>query len=144
MKPFENFSLKEKKVTSEKIFKERLFASSARDNHIDEDVKFKRNWFYLRRATLAGAFKYSILIKNSTVTEKDIRDEYLKNKSSKYYRVIKKEGKNKVVYFTFGQVKYLIRNQLCSEKLKSLKKTWDNDILIEGNYKIINKDFLVN
>jgi len=140
----EKFSVNEKRMTSEKIFKERLFASEAKRQLLDEDPVFKRNWFYLKRATLAGAFKYDLLMKNMPVTDEDVRKEYLQNKMTSYYKIKKINNKEIKVYLAFNDVKTSIKNKLNRDKLKSLKKQWDNDILSEGNYKIVNKDFLIN
>jgi len=144
MPPVDKFSLKEKKITSEKIFNEWILASEAAENFIDKEVIFQRNWFYLRRATLAGAFKYKSLIKNSMVTDEDVWNEYNRNRISKYYNIKKRYNKNVKVFLTFKEVKTLIRNQLSHGKLKSLKQKWDSDIIREGNFRIINKDYLVN
>jgi len=138
------FSLNEKKITSEKIFKEHLFASEAKRCSFDEDVKFKRSWFYLKRATLAGAYKYDVLMKDALVTNEDIWKEYAQNKTSKYYKIKKKNNKEIKVFLPYTETQLSIKKQLYREKLKSLKKKWDNEILNDGDYKIVNKDFLIN
>ena len=142
--PTEGFSIKEKRITSGKIFKERLFASEAVRIGLDNNASFKKKWFYLKRATLAGAFKYEMLLKNSIITKEDIWNEYVNNKESKYYK-IKKVNKIEVkVILPFKDVKTAISNRLKRDKLKTLKKKWDNDLTVEGNYNILNKDFLIN
>jgi len=140
----EEFSLKEKKLTSGKIFKERLFASEAKRESMEENPVFKRSWFYLKRAALAGSFKYETLMKNLPVTDEEIRKEYLQNKTTSYYKTKKINNKETKIFLAFSDVKTSIKNKLNREKLKSLKKQWDNEILSEGNYKIIDKEFLVD
>jgi hypothetical protein len=140
----EEFSLKEKKLTSGKIFKERLFASEAKRESIEENPVFKRNWFYLKRAALAGSFKYEILMKDLPVKDEEIRKEYLQNKTASYYKTKKINNKETKIYLSFNNVKTSIKNKLNREKLKTLKKQWDNEILSVGNYKIIDKEFLVD
>ncbi len=140
----DEFSLKEKQMTSSKIFKERLFASEAKRESMEENSVFKRNWFYLKRAALAGSFKYETLMKDLPVTDEEIRTEYLKNKTASYYKTKKVNNKETKIFLSFNDVKSSIKNKLNREKLKSLKKQWDNEILSVGNYKIIDKEFLVN
>jgi parvulin-like peptidyl-prolyl isomerase len=139
------FSLNEKKLTSKRIFKESIFASEAKKMFIDDYPDFKRDWQYLKRATLAGSYKYSILLKNDLVTNKEVRDEYFQNKTLKYF-ITKKIKTNKEIkeYLTFEQARIPITKQLSREKLKSLKKNWDSEILNANSFKIVNKDFLVN
>ncbi|HPS88131.1 MAG TPA: peptidylprolyl isomerase [Spirochaetota bacterium] len=138
------FSVKEKRITSEKIFREHLFASEGRKEYMEESPVFQRDWFYLRRATLAGAFKYSILMKKALVTDEETLAEYIQNKTTKYYKIKKMNNKEIKVYLAFKDIKNSIKNKLGRDKLKSLKKQWDKEILSEGNYKIVNKDFLIN
>lgn len=140
----EEFSLNEKKITSGRIFKERLFASEAKREFMEENPVFKRNWFYLKRAALAGSFKYETLLKNLPVTDDEIRKEYLQNKTTNYYKTKKINNKETKIFLSFGDVKTSIKNKLNREKLKSLKKQWDSEILSDGNYKIIEKEFLVD
>ncbi len=140
----EKFSQKEKQMTSERIFKERLFASEAEKIKMNENAEFKRNWYYLKRATLAGAYKYNILMNQLLIDKEDIMKEYLLNKTTRYYKVKKVNNIDKKVFLPYNDVRVEIKNQLSRAKLKSLKKKWDNDILNEGKFRILNKDFLVN
>ncbi len=142
--PLEDFSLKEKKLTSEKIFNERLFASEAERDYLNKDEKFQRNWFYLRRAALAGAFKYSVLLKDLIVSDKEIVEEYTLNRSKKYFKIKKYDKKEVKIFLSYFEAYRNIKNQLNREKLKSLKKIWDNEILKDGNFLIVNKSFLVD
>jgi hypothetical protein len=141
MLPVDEFSFEEKKITAEKIFQERIFALEANRNGIDSDIKFKRNWIYLRRAALAGLYKYNSFLKDLSVSDSEVLQEYTLNRLKKYYSVKKINNKEKKVYLSFNDAKLKIRNQLIKEKLKNLKKRLDSDILAESNYAIRNKDF---
>ncbi len=140
----EMFSLKEKRMTSEKILKERLFASEAEKKHLNDELAFKRNWMYLKRATLAGAYKYNILMNKLSVTNEEIMKDYEQNKNLKYYSIKKIGNREKKQFLAYNDVRLSIKNQISRERLKALKKKWDNEILNEGNYKIINQDFSVD
>lgn len=140
----DNFSIQEKKITSEKIFRERLFASEAEKKSMDKDPEFMRNWFYLKRATLAGTYKYNLLQQKIKITKNDIWEEYVKNRNTKYYRIKKINNKEEKIPLPFLESEKMINNLLSREKLKSLKKEWDNGIIDEGNYKIVSKDFSID
>ncbi len=140
----DEFPIKEKKITSEKILKERLFAQMAERISIDKDPVFKRNWFYLKRATIAGSFKYQILQKSIKVTNEEVRSEYFKNRDTKYYRIKNIKGKETKFLLSFQDSRKDIINYLNREKLKSIKKVWDDGIINEGNFKILSKDFSIN
>lgn len=142
--PSNEFSLNEKKLTSEKILKERLLASEAKNILLEHDKKFERNWKYLRRATLAGAYKYNILLKKLKVSDEEIRKEFNENRNKKYFRLKKIKNKDIKVFLTYQEAIPVIKNNLNRESLRSLKKAWDDRILIDGNYQIVNKDFLIN
>lgn len=136
--PESEFSFEEKKATSEKIFRERIFALEASRRGIDTDTRFKRDWAYLRRAALAGLYKYNELLSDIAVTEKEILHEYMVNKEKKYFKTEKSHGRQIKKYLTFHEVKNKIKTILSREKLKTLKKKWDEDILIKNNFKINN------
>jgi len=139
-----NFPDEEKIITSQKIFKERLLASEAQKILLEEDPSFKRDWFYLKRATLAGAYKFNILSKGIKIKDADIRNEYERNKTIRYIKIQNKNNKEIKIILTFNEAKPIIINQLNRENLKLSRKKWDNEILAEGNFKIINKGFLIN
>jgi len=142
--PLEDFSLKEKRLTSEKILIERIFASEAEKNYFNKNEKFRTNWFYLRRAALAGSFKYSVLLKDSIISDKEILEEYTLNKSKKYFKIKKNKKEEVKIFLSYSEAFKIIKSQLSREKLKALKKNWDNKIMKDGNFLIVNKSFLVD
>jgi len=132
--PVAEFTLKEMKTTAEKIFRERIIALEASIQGIDFNSKFKLKWHYLKRAALAALYKYNIFIKDINFTEKDILQEYLRNKDKKYYKIERRKNKEKKIYLSYREAKNNIRSLLAREKLKSLKKSWDDNILADNNY----------
>jgi hypothetical protein len=134
--PVDEFTFAEKKTTAEKIFRERIIALEAARQGIESDSKFRRNWAYLKRAALSGLYKYNVFMKDINLTEKDILQEYYLNKEKKYYKIEKQNNKEKKIYLSYNEAKNKITTLLAKEKIKSLKKKWDKDILEENNYKL--------
>lgn len=141
--PADGFPLKEKRLTSGKIFNERLMALDAERIAIDKNPEFIRNWFYLKRATLSGAYKYSVLTTGISVGENEIRQEYNSNLEGRYSKKITKNGREVVIPLQFAGVRDQIKKNISRDKLKSLKKKWDSEILKEGAFNIKDRLFSV-
>ncbi len=141
--PANGFTLKEKKATAEKILSESIMALEGARMSLDKSPDFVRNWKYLKRATLSGAYKYSVLMNKVSVSYDEVLKEYRENRGAKYTKKKVKNGRELKIPLNFAEVKDSIKKEISRERLLSLKKSWDEETLEQGAFSIRDRRFLV-
>ncbi|MBN2040848.1 MAG: peptidylprolyl isomerase [Spirochaetes bacterium] len=85
---------------------------------------------------LASEYAKSVLEKDITVSDREMLDEYSKNKDKRYFQMIKK-GKERVKKIKpFKEVKEGIERSIVNRKKSEMKKNWESRILAQYEFKI--------
>lgn len=127
-----SYPLEELKFTAERMFRETVVSSEAVRLGYDNDIEFRKNWKYLERATLAGMYKSSYVLKNVTVSSEEVDSAYksamINNKN------VKAPGKKTV------PSKAEIQSRIYRSKFKKVKEDWEKSLLAENRFILTGKD----
>lgn len=122
------FPAEELKTTAERMFRETLLSSEAMRLGYNNDLEFMKNWRYLERATLAGMYKSSYIIKNVNVSREEVESAY---KSSKMKKKSVKSPVNNPVSEKEG-----IYSRMYRSKFRQVKDEWEKSLLNENGYTL--------
>jgi hypothetical protein len=124
-----------------RLFNERLFMREAIQQGLDKEQEFIDGWEIYQTMALANYYKNDSIGDKVTVTAKEVRDEYEKNKERLYTRRSKKGKKTAKEVMPFSQVSKRIESMLENRKKATQRKQWESELLKKAEYTI-NKDKL--
>ncbi len=133
-----NIDNRRKVAMAKRLLSERVLYRDALKNGVEKQGNFKKQWESVSKSSLSGAYKFLEISKQVAITKKDIRDEYRKNRETRYSRS-KGKGKKKVA-IPFEKVKESIEQNLFGKKLGTLRNKWDDDLLKNSDFKIVESE----
>ena len=133
-----SFDKKKKKGFSTKLFREKLMAREAEKKGITAQEKFKKEWATYYEYTLANAYKNDVILKGVTVTPKEVRDAYERDKKRRQARMKRQKGKKRRVAAVkpFNQVKDRIEYMLHNRKKAAKRRNWEKQMLAKNNFTV--------
>ncbi|HOO72212.1 MAG TPA: peptidylprolyl isomerase [Spirochaetota bacterium] len=129
-----------KKQMLQKLFNEKLLYREAIKTGLDKDEAFMNSWKVFEINSLSGAYKSDVLMEGITVTPKEVRDEYDKNKDRLYTRKKKVGGKTVKTVMPFSEVKGRIEYILSNKKKSQKRKEWEDNLFKVNDVKIIESE----
>jgi len=129
-----------KKQMLQKLFNERLLYHEAIKRQLDKDPDFMKSWDVFTTTSLAGAYKNEVVLKDVSITPQEIRDEYEKNKDRLYTRKKKVGGKMVKTVMPFSEVKERIQYILQNKKKSEKKNNWEEALLKDNGFTVIEKE----
>lgn len=119
-----------------RLFNERLFMREAIKQNVEKEKEFIDGWTVYQSMALAGYYKNDIVSGKATVTAKEVRDEYEKNKDRLYARKQKAGDKTVKKVMPFNEVSKRIEGMLQNRKQAAQRREWEAELLKKAEYKI--------
>jgi peptidyl-prolyl cis-trans isomerase C len=102
----------------------------------DKEEKFKKELQFTLDYYLSGIYQSEVVMGDTRVTPREIRDYYVKNLEKMYSRNLKEGNKTINKPIPFESVKNSIEHRLINIKRSEKVKAWTNDLLSKNNFKI--------
>ncbi len=131
-----SFDDKKKRGFSTKIFNEKLMAREAVKKGIVKEEKFQKEWNAYFEYTLANAYKNDVVLQGITVTPKEVREEYEKDKKRRMARNKKDKSKKKMDVKPFNEVKEKIEFMLHNRKKAAKRRNWEKQMLAKNSFTV--------
>ena len=125
-----------KKQFAKRILSQKLLYREALKAGADKDQEFLKDWEVIRENSISNEYKNEIALKDIKITEKEIREEYDKNKDRAYKRKVKKGGNNVEEVIPYGEVKERISSMLMSRNKSLSRRKWEDDLLNRSEFKV--------
>jgi hypothetical protein len=126
----------EKRRTARNILQQDVLMREAKRRGYDKDEKFKKELNFTMGYYLASAYQTEVVLKDVSITPRDVREYYNKNLERMFTRNLKEGNrtlKKPVPFETIrNSIEYRLLNIQRSEKIKS----WNEELLKKNNFKI--------
>lgn len=130
----------QKQRLAQNVFKFYLLKRVAIQKKLLEDPEYKKEGAFRRESILGREYMRTIGAGTATIPEKDIREEYEKNRDRRYFTKEKRGGKEVKVIIPYNKIRDRIERTLSIRQRSLLMKKWKNDVMVENNFKIIEKN----
>jgi hypothetical protein len=125
---------------AESMLRFALLKRVAEQKGIVNDPDYKKKVEIRRESLLAREYMKQIGNTDVKIAEKDIRDEYEKNKDKRYFTMKKVGGKNEKVIIPYSEARERIEKTMMMKQQSSSVNAWKEKVLREENFKVIEKE----
>lgn len=125
-----------KKSLAMNYFRYELLKRDAYNKGIDKDPEYVSRMEMTVNNLLANEFMKNSFQENVGVTDKEIKEEYDKNKDRKYYKMVKKGNKRVKEVEPFSKVKERIESTLKRKKGATEREKWKKDVMKDYEFKV--------
>lgn len=133
----EKFDVPRKKQYAKRILSQRLMLREALKAGTDRDAEFLKEWNIIRENTLSNEYRNSLAATGPKISDREVREEYDKNKDRAYKKKVKRGGKDVEEVMPFGEVKERIAGMLSSRGKAMNRRKWEEDLLNKSEFKIM-------
>ena len=126
----------QRKNMARSFFQYEILKREAFNKGIDKDPEFLKESQARTDSLIAREYTNKLLSTDVKVTYNEIKEEYNKNKESRYYKMVNVGNKRVKKPEPFNAVKDRIERNLLSMKKSEKRKSWVTQILQEYNYKL--------
>ncbi len=131
-----NITDEQMKNIAKNYFQSEILKRDALSRGIDKDPEYMKEMQVRTDNVLAREYSNKILNAEIKVTPNEIKEEYEKNKDSKYFKMVNKGNKRIKQPESFNTVKERIEQSLINIKRSEKRKNWLAQLLQEYNYKL--------
>lgn len=129
-----------KKRMAENIFTYELLKRLALQKGLDKDPEYQKKFISRKNSIVSREYIKHIGIKNIKITEKEMKDEYNKNKEKKYYKLVTKNKRRIREAEPYKKVKEKIERILKNKKRSDNIREWKRKMLKEIDFKIYEEE----
>lgn len=133
-------TVEQKNRLADSMLRYALLKRVAEEKGIVRDPDYVKKVGIRLEGLLAREYLKHVSNKDIKISEQDIRDEYEKNKNTRYYTMKKIEGKNQKVIMPYSEVRERIEKTLLMKRQGEAMNAWKEKLLKDENFTIIEKE----
>jgi len=130
----------QKQRLAQNIFKFHLLKRVALQKKLLDDSEYKKEAAFRRESILGREYMRSFGTGKISVSENEIRAEYDRNREHRYFTKENRGGKEVKVILPYHKIRDRIERMISIRQRSLLLKKWKNDVMIENNFTIIEKN----
>lgn len=125
---------------AESMLRYALLKRVAEQKGIVRDPDYVKKIEIRRESLLAREFMKQIGNKEIKIEDKEVRDEYERNKDKRYYTMKKVGGKNQKVIMPYSEARERIEKTLTMKQQSAAVNAWKDKLLHDENFKVMENE----